>query len=195
MAKALGWLSQKYESGHLGAAAIGNMQGDPGGKSYGVFQLAKNTGTLSAYIRWSIKFGKALSEYLPGSAEFDAVWRTLAKQPEFGEDQTAFITNRLYKPVRNVADEVGIPDQDTINNVIFSMAVQHGRAALILRKLELPEGDRSKKLYQDIIHTLFEARTEYVKHIGLPSGIITSLLDRYKHEQRDAINDLEETYV
>ena len=47
----LGDLSSRYESsGDPGTVSSG--YGDPGGKSYGLYQFSSNAGTLDEYIQW-----------------------------------------------------------------------------------------------------------------------------------------------
>jgi len=47
----LGELSSKYESnGNIGCISDG--YGDPGGKSYGEYQLSSNAGSLQAFVSW-----------------------------------------------------------------------------------------------------------------------------------------------
>ena len=93
----LGQTSKKYESGSRGADTISTGRGDRGGKSYGLHQFSLNAGAVKEYLRAS-KYGKEFNGLTPGSAEFDAKWKQVAKDPGFGEDQTAYVKKRYYEP-------------------------------------------------------------------------------------------------
>jgi hypothetical protein len=97
----LGALSEQFESGGRGAGAVSSGANDPGGVSYGIYQLASRTGTVAAFLRaegagWAYQFGKAA----PGSAAFSQVWRDVAvRDPRaFADAQHAFIERTHYRP-------------------------------------------------------------------------------------------------
>ena len=76
----LGDLSARYESsGDPGTVSSG--YGDPGGKSYGLYQFSSNAGTLDEYIQWlqdnGCWFGVELAKHELTSEEFDAAWKWL----------------------------------------------------------------------------------------------------------------------
>jgi len=81
---AMRWLMDK-----LGTVSGG--QSDPGGVSYGTYQLASKTGTAAAFVANEGRRWAALLPGVPGSAEFSAGWRDVAqREPEaFGEAQHA----------------------------------------------------------------------------------------------------------
>jgi len=82
----LGDLSKKYESsGDPGAISSGYQ--DPGGKSYGAYQLSSNAGSVGSFLHWAINlsgndvyqhYGTALADYEIRSSGFDAKWREIA---------------------------------------------------------------------------------------------------------------------
>ena len=45
----LGALSERFESGDRGPGAVSSGQGDPGGVSYGIWQLSSRAGTAAAF--------------------------------------------------------------------------------------------------------------------------------------------------
>ena len=60
----LGALSERYESGGRGCGTVSGGQGDPGGVSYWLHQLASKTGTVAAFLkaegaRWAAELGAA----------------------------------------------------------------------------------------------------------------------------------------
>src|SRR6218665_1919316 len=90
----LGPLSERFESGGRGPGAVSGGQGDPGGISYGPWQLSSRAGTVAAFLasegaRWRVDFADAR----PGSASFGTAWRAIAaREPDaFAAAQHAFI--------------------------------------------------------------------------------------------------------
>jgi len=84
----IGDLSAKYES-HGDPSAISNNPGDPGGKSYGIWQLASKKGSVDRFINWlkdrNYRFYTVLmnAKELDGGAfgsNFDDCWRNLGKE-------------------------------------------------------------------------------------------------------------------
>lgn len=69
----LGALSERFESGERGPGAVSSGKGDPGGVSYGIWQLSSRAGTAAAFMAsegapWQGDFAGAA----PGSAAFSA---------------------------------------------------------------------------------------------------------------------------
>lgn len=186
-ANGLGEISAKYESGGLGVGAVSSGHNDPGGKSYGTHQLALSTGTLSAYISQS-KF-KSLLNKEPGSDKFDKQWKYLAERHSeaFSQDQLKFIAKTHFKPLRRVADKLNLKNDDRINEALFSMGVQHGKASKILIRA-------SKKVnyitasVEVILRTLYAERSIYVKSLRLHISVKSAILRRYQSELIDILN-------
>lgn len=70
----LGALSERFESGGRGPGTISGGESDPGGVSYGTYQLASRTGTAARFLanegaRWAQDF----AGYVPGSENFSTV--------------------------------------------------------------------------------------------------------------------------
>lgn len=134
----LGALSAEFESGGRGPGTVSSGAGDPGGVSYGTYQLASKTGTAAAFVANEGRRWAALLPGAPGSAEFSAGWREVARrEPEaFGEAQHAFIERTHYRPVVDkVKARTGV-DLDAraqpVRDATWSAAVQHGGAVDIL---------------------------------------------------------------
>lgn len=185
----LGDVTKKYESGKAGIGAISSGYGDPGGQSYGTYQLSIKTGTLQRYLAQSA-YKSALSS-VPGSAEFNLQWKQLAKTDllGFSQDQHDYIKRTHYDPLRTYATELGFSDTPAINEALWSMAIQHGKASKILDKisdpLDMTEEQQIKELYL--------ARVEYVKQIPGLERVLPGLLSRYAHEQSDILHYMKET--
>lgn len=130
----LGELSSKYESnGNIGCISDG--YGDPGGKSYGEYQLSSNAGSLQAFVNWCQSqgywFGDKLASHELCSDDFDQAWRDLAEQHqgEFGQAQHDYIKYAYYDPaVQTLAENYFHIENhaEVMKDVVWSRAVQYG---------------------------------------------------------------------
>src|SRR3990167_4788365 len=121
----LGSVSQKYESGNAGPGMISSGRGDPGGVSYGTYQLASKTGTLNSFLRQS-GYSKDFQGLSPGTSGFNQQWKKLAQDPKFAEAQHSYIKRTHYDRMRTKDDQLEYPDTDAVNEALWSMGVQHG---------------------------------------------------------------------
>lgn len=130
----LGGLSAQYES-NGDPGCIANNYGDPGGKSYGMYQFSSNAGTLEEYISWlcdnSWWFGTELRRYELCSEAFDNAWKWLAdtNYDDFVRSQHDYIRDYFYKPaVRILADNGWHIENhyEILKDVVWSRAVQYG---------------------------------------------------------------------
>ncbi len=135
----LGSLSEHYESGGRGAGTVSGGQGDPGGVSYGLYQLASKTGTAKAFVLhegapWAAQLSAA-----PGTAAFTAAWKAIAASEgaAFGAAQHAFIKRSHYAPAvaavlaANHFDLNSRPN--AVRDAVWSTAVQHASAPGLLK--------------------------------------------------------------
>lgn len=101
----LGQTSAQYESGGRGPGTISTGAGDLGGKSYGTYQLASNTGTLREFLNDS-GYSKQFSGLPLASTAFDNRWGELARtDANFGDAQHDFIKASHYdKQVDRLGD-------------------------------------------------------------------------------------------
>jgi hypothetical protein len=133
----LGSLSEREESGGGGPGTISTGQGDPGGVSYGTWQLSTNEGMVQAFLgspfahRWARDF----QGLTPATAPFNGAWRRVAaREPEVFEDaQYQFLREQNYGYLaRRMRREVGL-DLDqlsrTVREVAWSTSAQHGTAS------------------------------------------------------------------
>lgn len=188
-------MSKKYESGSSGAGTIANNQGDWGGKSYGTYQIATNTGTMNSFMNWLKKNDKqsynALSRYSIGSSGFDRTWKQLASQGDrFAISQHNFIKSTHYDPVVNRAKkELGVNfDQahPAIQDVIWSLGVQHGTggAMSILKNAGIKRGMSNV----EVINRIYNERSKVNKYFSRSSQAIkNSVYKRFQNERRDAL--------
>ena len=185
----LGSISAKYESGGRGVSTISSGMlaagvADPGGVSYGTHQLASKTGTMTRFLESpeGRPYAAQFAGLEPGSREFNTIYQQIAaSDPEgFARAQQAFITRTHYSPVAQTAQQVGFNVEDPkIQETLYSMGVQHGRASDIVRSA----GDPTGKSTDEQVKMLYAARRKYVTGLGMPQ-----LLPRYEREESDVLN-------
>jgi hypothetical protein len=173
----LGTLSEKYESGGRGPGTISTGSGDPGGVSYGTYQLSSNAGTLTAFVKaegkpWAAGFGSAKS----GSPAFSDQWKKIAStQPgPFGDAQHAFIERTHYRPVvATILAAKGIDldsRHDAVRDATWSTAVQHAGAASVLLTAvgacDQAHARTSADYDRALIEALYKARIDYVRGVA-----------------------------
>ncbi|WP_295438823.1 hypothetical protein [uncultured Thiodictyon sp.] len=201
----LGALSEEFESGGRGPGTVSGGQNDPGGVSYGVYQLASKAGTAAAFVKaegkpWATEFGA----HKPGTPGFSTAWKAIAaREPDrFRDAQHAFIERTHYRRVvAAVADRKGL-DLDgrhaAVRDAVWSVAVQHGGAANILidaidamdRDLARGAAGYDRKLIKEI----YQARTAYVLAVaknknsqGERDQLISITKNRYPKELAKAL--------
>lgn len=189
--KKLGWLSQKYESGNLGPTAISNLKGDPGGVSYGTYQLASNTNTLQAFLI-KYNYNQYFKWLKPGTKDFNSQWIEMCKKQDFCDNQHEFIKETLYQPIKNYTKKLEFPENPALDEVIFSMAVQHGKAKKLITTAAEEFDNHITKSIQKLISILYKVRWNYIKTLELQSSLIETLLKRYYLEEQEVINYLNE---
>ncbi len=161
----IGDVVKKYESGDLGAAAISNDSNDPGGASYGAYQLSANTGTLSYFLK-EMGYSKYFVGLIPGTRPFNEEWLAMCHRQEFVDAQWQYICNTHYQPVRDYATALNVLDTPAINEALWSMAVQHGHAKQIVLSATA-DYTVNLKDETDTINTLYDARCDYVDSLGM----------------------------
>jgi hypothetical protein len=205
-ARRLGMLSERYESGGRGPGTVSSGKGDPGGVSYGTWQLASRTGTVSAFLAaegkpWLTEFGGAK----PGSSTFGKAWKQIAARDgeEFAAAQHAFIARTHYRPaVAAVKARCGI-DLDArhpaVRDATWSVAVQHGGASRILTAAVARADKQAKRdapgYDRRLVEAIYAERGAYVSRLAertaLSSGERKSLRGivarRYPAELAEAL--------
>jgi LysM repeat protein len=140
VASELGTLSAKYETGGRGAGVVSTGKGDPGGVSYGSYQMATKTGTAKRFVTQSdFPWRQDFQGLVPGTAPFSAKWKQLAvSEPiAFQEAQHEFIKRSHYDPL--VAKTLSEENLDinkrcrALQDAVWSTAVQHGGNCVIVR--------------------------------------------------------------
>lgn len=133
----LGSLSASYESnGDAGAISSGYM--DYGGKSYGAYQLASNTGSVDEFIAWAQgsnnavyrQYGNYLFRFEIASAGFDQDWADIATNDgdTFAQMQHDYIKHAYYDVAVELLRGVYFNIEnhsEVMKDVIWSRAVQY----------------------------------------------------------------------
>jgi hypothetical protein len=141
LADELGKLSAKYETGGRGPGTVSTGAGDPGGVSYGSYQMASKMGVVQRFVAqagfpWLTDFQNLKA----GTAPFTACWKQIAaaQTDAFQNAQHGFIKKSHYDPLAaKVLKEDGL-DVNTrcraLQDVFWSTAVQHGGATPIVHR-------------------------------------------------------------
>lgn len=205
----IGGLSEQYESGGRGPGTVSSGAGDPGGVSYGTYQLAGNRNRPQEFLasegqRWAAEFGNST----PGSAAFSATWREIAaREPEaFGAAQHDYIQRTHYQvQADQVQGNTGIDVTNrsaALRDVVWSTAVQHGpETGAIARAIanvraqgHTPsEGDAFDRA---LINAIYDERGRRNDQGGLAyftsasAAVQASVANRFAEERRDALSML-----
>jgi hypothetical protein len=141
LASRLGELSAKYETGGRGPGTVSTGAGDPGGVSYGSYQMASKMGVPTRFVTqadfpWLSDFQGLQA----GTAPFTACWKRIAaaEAEAFQRAQHGFIKKSHYDLLAaKVLKDTGL-DVNTrsraLQDVIWSTAVQHGGATPIVTR-------------------------------------------------------------
>lgn len=139
MADEVGILSAKYETGGRGPGVVSTGAGDPGGVSYGSYQMASKMGVVQRFVTQAgFPWAKDFQGLTAGTAPFTAAWKRIAaaETDAFQKAQHAFIKRSHYDPLaaKVLADnKVDVNTRSfAVQNVIWSTAVQHGGATPIV---------------------------------------------------------------
>lgn len=136
-------LARKYES-NGDPACISSGEGDLGGVSYGLYQLASNVGSVEEFVAWLCdyptpelaNYGKVLATYEINSDAFKAAWRDIGTidPGNFGMLQDAYIMGQYYgKAAQMLCHENYCADKHTtaMKAVILARAVQNGPSGCV----------------------------------------------------------------
>ena len=141
LADTLGELSAKYETGGRGPGVVSTGSGDPGGVSYGSYQMATKMGTVARFVAQSgFKWATDFQGLTPGTASFTACWKRIATNDatSFQCAQHAFIKKSHYDLLAaKILAEDGLDvnkRSGALQDVVWSTAVQHGGATSIVHK-------------------------------------------------------------
>jgi hypothetical protein len=200
----LGFLSEKEESGGRGPGTVSSGVGDPGGVSYGTYQLSSTLGRADAFVKrfYPTEF-KGLKG---GTPAFSTKWRELAKKDPVGlhKNEHAFIKETHQDiQARKVLSEVGLDvgaRSRVVQDVVWSVAVQHGPATtLIVNALKplvktrpiagLSDEELVRAIYTE--RSRKNAAGKLVYAAKLNDALTASLVARFARERREALTALD----
>ncbi|MFC4769027.1 stalk domain-containing protein [Effusibacillus consociatus] len=199
----LGILSAKYES-NGDPGVIGNTPGDPGGKSYGAYQLASNMGRVDDFLKWLSGVNYGYWEKLHEARKrdgwtlgenFDKVWRQLAQNDREGflALQHGYIKYSHYDVAAKILkDRYGFDistRSNALKNVLWSVAVQHGPGIV-----EDFFGNVDLKHMNDrqIITAVYDERMKVEIYFRSSSpSVKRAVYNRFVNEKADALKMLE----
>jgi hypothetical protein len=191
----LGTLSAKYESGNRGPEMVSNGKGDPGGVSYGTYQLASALGNADRFVQRF--YPEEFKNLKGGTAEFTKVWReTVAKDRDaFHRNEHNFIKETHYDPqLALIERETGIKLDDrspTFRDVVWSCAVHHGpRSKIILTtyKPAITDAQWIKAIYAERGRKDEQGKLIHFQRVA--DALIPSLTNRFQNELADALKML-----
>jgi len=202
----LGKLSEKFETGGRGAGTVSGGQGDPGGVSYGSYQMTSKPdgGTARRFVNApDFPFRSKFAGLTPGTPQFSAVWKQLAASnpTEFQNAQHDYIKRTHFDPlVAKVLREDGLnilTRSHAVQDAIWSTAVQHGPGASIphLALAAVGVGPENPDFDRRFLTAIYNERgrkradgilvhfTRASRHAGQKAG----LESRFKRELQDAL--------
>src|SRR6185503_4308568 len=205
MAEELGKLSAKYETGGRGPGTVSSGAGDPGGVSYGSYQMATKTGTAKRFVTQSdFPWLQDFRNLAPGTADFSACWKRIAanQTDAFQKCQHQYIKRTHYDPlVAKVLNETHVDintRSNAVQNVVWSTAVQHGPATPIVNRalstLSSKPGD--PQYDEQLIRAIYAERGRRkpdgnLAYFGKSSpSVQTGVANRFKNELQDALKML-----
>ncbi|WP_231889188.1 hypothetical protein [Mangrovibacter phragmitis] len=215
----LGTLSSKYETGGRGSQTVSGGVGDAGGVSYGAYQMTSKTtkkihghlqsivgGTVKVFISDStFKWKNEFSGLTPGSSEFTSKWKELVrKNPgEFKEIEHGFIRKTHFdKLVTHIFSETNVDiryHSHTLNDVIWSTAVQHGPSSnVVINAMKIVGGDvyECKEYDQELINAIYDERGKKNTEGNLiyfsknSKEVQDGVSDRFISEKKEALERL-----
>lgn len=211
--KNLGELSKLYEVGKNGGpATVSKPSDDPGGISYGTYQIASETGTMANFLGFLKSVRPAYFKELATAggvpaakdhtSEFPMTWISLERdnRPDFGEIQHAFIQLSHYNPfvgkLRKAPTNGGLnfdlnSRTITLRNVGWSVAVQHGPANNVfynaLKDQDLSDDGLDDK---EIIERVYGERSKVEKYFSKAPKLHDELKGRFDDEKSEALDML-----
>lgn len=179
----IGELAEKYETSGRGPGFISNGDSwDPGGDSYGSYQLASKVGTLQNYLKTSLPYVNELNQFKMKSPHFNAKWKEIAaRDPQgFKQSQFDYVCTISYNPCRHYANDIGILDSFAINSCLFSLSNQSGGWRKILDRADIGQLDAEETQ----INKLYDARAAYFRGLSLSPKVKKAIIEQRTVQER-----------
>lgn len=202
LADELGSLSAKYETGGRGPGTVSSGVGDPGGVSYGSYQMATKMGTVKSFISQpGFPWAQDFQSCAPGSAEFSACWKRIAasQTDAFQKAQHQYIKKTHYDVLCKkimAEDNVDINTRSrAVQDAVWSTAVQHGGATPIVHRACSSLGCKPSDAQYDeqLIRAIYAERGKRKPDGNLAyfskssPNVQTGVANRFKSECQDAL--------
>ena len=201
----LGSLSAKYETGGRGPGTVSTGSGDPGGVSYGSYQMATKTGTVARFVSDAdFPWRDSFKNLKPGTPPFTEKWKEIAtsESDRFQECQHAYIKKTHFDLlVAQTLSENGLDitkRSHALQDSVWSTAVQHGgkcaviRKALITLNIDSSHNDFDKTLIRAIYAERGRRRADgKLAYFSSSSpNVQKGVANRFKNEEADALKML-----
>lgn len=202
IAEELGSLSAKYETGGRGPGVVSTGAGDPGGVSYGSYQMASKMGVVQKFVgQAGFPWAKDFQSLAAGSVQFTAVWKRIAAEQTaaFQSAQHEFIKRSHYdllatKVLAEDALDVNARSR-ALQNVIWSTAVQHGGASSIVHRAiaNLSSTSSDPAFDQQLISAIYAERGRKKPDGNLAyfskssPNVQAGVAKRFQNEEKDAL--------
>jgi len=202
LASMLGELSAKYETGGRGPGTVSTGAGDPGGVSYGSYQMASKMGVPTRFVTQSgFPWLSDFQGLTAGTAPFTACWKRIAaaETDAFQRAQHAFIKKSHYDLLAaKVLKDTGL-DVNTrsraLQDVIWSTAVQHGGATPIVGRAlaNVSCANTDPKYDEQVICAIYAERGRKKADGNLAyfskssASVQKGVANRFKNELQDAL--------
>ncbi len=197
---AVSGLSQKYESNN-NYGAVSNNPNDPGGPSYGAYQIATKPGSMNNFLNQlqttdpasyqALQAAGGNTAAMAGDPAFAQAWQDqAANNPQFAADQNGFIQSAYYDPASSkILANTGLDISQQslgVQQAIYSYAVQSGPTGAANGVTAALQGlDTSQMSQQDIINAIYDQRAT---NMANTSSLNTSIINnRLAPERQDAL--------
>jgi murein DD-endopeptidase MepM/ murein hydrolase activator NlpD len=202
LADALGELSAKYETGGRGPGTVSTGSGDPGGVSYGSYQMATKMGTVARFVgQAGFPWAQDFQGLTPGTAPFTASWKRIAaaETEAFQRAQHEFIKKTHYDLLAaKILTDDGL-DVNTrsraLQDVVWSTAVQHGGATPIVHRaiLNCAAKPADANFDEQLIRAVYAERGRKKPDGNLAyfskssPSVQSGVAKRFRNEEQDAL--------
>ncbi len=194
----LGKLSEKYESGNRGPGTVSTGVGDPGGVSYGTYQLASKIGRADEFVKKH--YPKEFEGLKGGTPEFTAAWKKLADADPVAlhAKEHEFIRVTHYDPqaaklLKDLKLDVS-KRSAAFRDVVWSTATQHGPGTDVIVTAARPLFAVGKTPTDaELIRAVYAERGRknpagtLARFKGVSAAWIPGLTARFEQEQADAL--------
>jgi hypothetical protein len=176
--------------------------GDPGGVSYGSYQMASKMGVPTKFVTQAgFPWRQDFANLVAGTAAFTAVWKKIAAEQTqaFQKAQHEYIKKTHYdllcaKVLNDSSLDVNTRSR-AVQNVVWSTAVQHGPATPIVSRACATLSCKSTDANYDelLIRAIYAERGKRKPDGNLAyfskssSSVQTGVANRFKSELQDAL--------